>query len=229
MDKSFVGLLRNNRIVRGSLATVGALFLGALGSGLWDLVLKDVLSRLGNAVLSGISLVWGGYVDVLHGDIGKLEQDILILPFFTVLSVVVMFIPWMMIFQLLRELSKLNDSLDRSQQLGLREVPVPEWSRRLRTKVLGVLVPLSALTTLLFAVIAWQTLYTRGASNWAARSIEILAPHIAPQAQLELRSGLRRVDNAEKFYRLYGSLNSIAAQNGIVLPGFTPIGRGDGG
>ena len=66
MDKSFLDLLRRNGFVRSVLAVAAVLVLGALGSGLWELLLKDLFLGLGNVTLSLISLLWGGYVDLLH-------------------------------------------------------------------------------------------------------------------------------------------------------------------
>jgi hypothetical protein len=67
--------------------------------------------------------------------------------------------------------------------------------------------------------------YTRGASTFVERSIEILAPTIPPDKILQLRARYRSVDSAQKFYELHDELHAIAKEKNATLPKFTPIKR----
>jgi len=226
MDKSFLDLLRRNGFVRSVLAVAAVLVLGALGSGLWELLLKDLFLGLGNVTLSLISLLWGGYVDLLHQNIGKLENDLLTLPVYAFVVTALVVTPWFLIRYLIRELSKLEARLQKKEEDESRnDPPISERLRRLRKKVLRVLVPLAAVTTMMFLVLNWQQLYTREAGKWAARSIEIIAPSVAIDERTRLISELRRVETAKQFFALRQALNEHASRAGIKLPKFTPIGE----
>jgi hypothetical protein len=67
--------------------------------------------------------------------------------------------------------------------------------------------------------------YTRNASTFVERSIEILAPTIPQDKVLDLRSKYRSVDNAQKFYQLHDELRALAEDKGVKLPRFNPIKR----
>lgn len=226
MDKSFLDLLRRNGFARSVLAVTATLVLGALGSGLWELLLKDLFIGLGNITLSLISLLWGGYVDLLHQNIGKLENDLLVVPIYALVVAAVVVTPWVLIRYLMRELSKLEARLQKREEDESRnDPPISERIGRLRKKVLRVLVPLAALATMMFLILTWQLLYTRAAGGWAARSIEIIAPYVTLDERTRLISELRRVESAKQFFALRQALNEHAGRAGIKLPKFTPIGE----
>lgn len=222
-----------NRIIRIAWSIAGLILVGALGSGLWDLFLKDAFLELGNLTLTFIVSLWGGYVDVLHRSIGKLHHDLLIVPLFALFIVAGLLIPWAMIWKLLSMISQLRERIflrlreESNSQFSLTEkdIPLTEEVQHLRTRTILFLVPFSVSITLLVAIMAWQLTYTRSASTWAEQSIEILAPYVTQQEHLKLRSDLRRVDNAEKFYFLHGTLRATANRNAVPLPSFMPIGE----
>jgi hypothetical protein len=82
MKSKTLEFIRNNRSAQAAVWVLGTIFLGALGSGLWELALRDIFTGLGNLTLRFISTIWGGYVDLLHKKVGKLSTDILSLPTF---------------------------------------------------------------------------------------------------------------------------------------------------
>lgn len=205
---------------------IGALFLGALGSGLWDLILRDIIVGLGNVTLTLISMVWGGYVDLLHQDIGKLHGDLLSIPVFTLLIVFQLFVPWIITMGALRYLSQQHKNITegkKSKPLSKEELLMQvNFYRKI---ILRALVPLVVIVTILFPVLAWQITYTRNAANWGERSIEILLPYVTAEEHNKLRSDLRAIENAEQFYALERQLLDTAAKASIKLPPFTVIGK----
>jgi hypothetical protein len=75
------------------------------------------------------------------------------------------------------------------------------------------------------AVFLVGNLYTREASTFVERSIEILTPNIPPDRVLQLRAKYRSVDSAQKFYDLHDELQTIAKEKNVTLPKFTVIKR----
>ncbi len=177
MNSSLLDLLRRNGLFRSVLAVAATLILGALGSGLWELLLKDLFVGLGNITLSLIGWLWSGYIDVLHKNIGEMDGDLLALPVFAFTIVTVVGMPWFLIWKLMHMVAKIesriqNKDIDHSDD----DFPVSEHLLRIRKKIFRLLFPLAALTTALFLILNWQLLYTRDAGSWTLRSIEIIAP-----------------------------------------------------
>ena len=226
MDQSLLNLLRRNGLFRSVLAVAATLILGALGSGLWELLLKDLFIGLGNITLSSIALLWGGYVDILHKNIGRMDSDLLTLSVYVIVVILIVFAPWLLIQKLMSMVSKLETLLQNTEaeQSG-NDLPLPDLIGRIRKKIFRLLVPMAAFATAMFLIVNWQILYTREAGKWAERSIEILAPYTTVEERIRLISSLRQVESAKQFFALRHTLNAHANRAGIQLPKFTPLGE----
>ncbi|HEU0174972.1 MAG TPA: hypothetical protein VFV58_12000 [Blastocatellia bacterium] len=98
--------------------------------------------------------------------------------------------------------------------------------RAKRVKWFGYSVAVAAVfCTLFFASAFVGELYTRDASVFIERSIEILSPTLPPEKILQLRAKYRSVDSAQKFYELHDELQTIAKEKNVTLPKFTVIKR----
>jgi len=214
------------RRIRPALTVFGALLIGALGSGLWELFLRDLLLALGNSVLSLVARIWGGYVDVLHQQIGNSHPDLLVVPIFAIVVFGVLMTPWFLLAKVIRLLGDAERAIAGEGRRSRRtEEQATATLRRLKRHVFRVLIPLSVLVTATFSVQIWHTSYTRNAANWVSRSIEILAPNLTPERVLRFRSDLRQVNTAKQFFKLEDELRNTAKDSSIELPSFQAIGR----
>jgi hypothetical protein len=226
MNSSLLDMLRRNGLSRSVLAVTATLILGALGSGLWELLLKDLFVGLGNITLSFIAWLWTGYVDILHKNIGSADGDLLTLPVYAITVVTFVITPWLLIHKLMRMITKLeihiqNPEIDDPDS----DIPVSERLLSIRKRIFRKLFPLAALTTALFLILNWQLLYTREAGTWAQRTIEIIAPYVTIEERTRLISELRQVESAKQYFALRQSLVSHASRANIKLPKFTPLGE----
>lgn len=217
--------IKSNRVVRVVGAILGTLILGALGSGLWELLVRDVIVGLGNITLSLISSVWGGYVDLLHRDIGKLRSDLLVAPIFIVFMLVLIAGPLFYVLLFLRRNSRLikDASEDGDDHQPMTREQFLERMKAIRRTIFRQMFPMTIVIAFLYSVLFWQIAYTRNAGVWAERSIEILLPHVSTQEHDKLRSDLRAVEGAQQFYSLEGRLRELAKTASITLPPFTVI------
>ena len=224
MESNKFELIRNDRRIHIAVGIVGTLFLGALGSGLWELVLRDVFIWAGNITLTFISSIWGGYVEQLHRNIGKLHQDLLTIPLFAIAIALIIFGPWVMIWRLFGRTARLKNHIAISD---LKKTITPEQRTEqinaIQKAIWRRLVPMIAISTVFYAILTWQTIYKRDAANWAERSTEILLPYVTAQEYMKLRSDLRAIEDAEHFYKLEKQLQDFAAKASIKLPVFTVI------
>ena len=150
-------------------AIVAALVLGALGSGLWEVALREPFFAVGNWTLSLISHFWSGYLDVLHRDVGKLYTDYLVVPIFAL--VVSGFIAGLISITsfLHRRVSRLREDIAAKEEPAVSVEDMLQRVARLENVIRYGLWPLVAAYALMYALVAWQTSYMRSASNWAER------------------------------------------------------------
>ena len=226
MKSKTLEFIRNNRSAQATVWVLGTIFLGALGSGLLEIALRDIFTGLRNLTLMLISTFWGGYVDLLHKSVGKLNTDLLSLPTFAMVTGLVLFGPWFLIIHLLKRISRLKNHLTKKAD---EEVPTPEELlneiNSMRKRVFQLLIPLMVFTTLFYAISFWQLGYTRNAGNWAEQSIEILRPYMSEGEYVKFRSDLRAVSTADQFYKLETKLREAARKSSTELPEFTVIRR----
>ena len=203
-------------------AVFGTIILGAVGSGLWDLVLSDIILWIGEAVLTLFSRISAGYLDLLYKDVGKgplyplvREPLVVVFSFLVALPAVFVLITW-------TKLKKLK------QQIGDDKSEKPEISPEDKLKTvdrffkIGVL-PYFCVVTVFFILQVWQALYTHSASSYLERSLDIVAPHIAAHELQVLVARYRSIDSASEFSKLKIALETIASENNAKLPEFEPI------
>lgn len=225
MNQTFIEYIKGNRVVRGILTLVATLFLGALGSGLWELILKDIFLGIGNQTLTLLSSLWSGYLDTLYQNVGKLQSDVLLIPIFSFFVGAGVLGPLYATQYLWRELASLERKASNSDRPDPTNILSIEQSiARVRRKIIRILLPLALVASAIFLVMTWQTLYTREASNWAERSIEIVAPHLKDDEHARLRASLRLISTAKEFSALRLALLSHAKEAGIELPEFKAVG-----
>lgn len=225
MNQPIFEFIARNKNVRTVLTLVATLLLGALGSGLWELFLRNIFLGIGNWTLTLISSLWVGYLDDLYSSVGKLHTDVLLNPIFSFFAATGILGPLFLTLYFWREVSSLEQ---RQSNVGRAKAgsseAVSEGISRIRRKILRVLLPVALSTSFMFLLMTWQSLYTREASNWSERSIEIVSPYIALDDRVRLRSDLRLVTNAKSFFALRNVLLAHAKRAAIELPKFDPVG-----
>jgi len=199
--------------------------IGALGSGLWEIVLRDIFFATGAAVLGAIASVWGGYVDFLHRGIGKLHTDLLVIPIFSFFVAGLLVAPLALIAYLRKRIARIEDRLLRPpSRESIDEQEVRKQIVKVRRMLYWMLTPLVLAFMVLLLIQVWQVQYTRNASTWSERSIEILAPSIGIEEVAKLRAQLRAVETAGDFYAFEGKLRAHSSKHAVRLPKFTSIG-----
>lgn len=198
---------------RAVLGFIGLLVVGALGNGVWEWFLRDVVLWVANSSLRAVSLVWSGYVDALHRGIGStLSTDLLV----SALAMTFwLLLPWsaVAVAHYVHQVEKGNPYPRPPRLFGHQGLGRARWLTVVAILFVGVA----------FMAIV-QSDYRRRAAIWAERSIEIVAPNITERERLQLRAELRAVGSGLEFYRLYDHLRSLQPAAGLRLPPFEPIG-----
>ncbi|WP_210545417.1 hypothetical protein [Rhodoferax sp. PAMC 29310] len=220
-----IDILKGSKAGRTARTVVTTLFLGALGSGLWEFFLKDAFLAVGNMTLTLISSLWGGYVDYLYRDIGKLHTDLLQVPLFSLIEIIFIAGPLYLTFTLWRDVGTLEKNQSGAKPTAVESLEtISQGIGRIRRKILRQLLPFTLSASFIFLLTTWQILYTRETSNWSERAIEIISPYISMDDRVRLRSDLRSITNEKSFLLLRTKLLGHAKRAAVDLPKFTPIG-----
>lgn len=208
------------RVLRATGWVSATIFLGAIGSGLWERLLRPFTDRCAHAFLSAIARIFHGYVDVLHRNIGQAYPDSLsALPYFLIQGFIILgpvaIASIVLLINLFERHAIRKDDEDEET-----------WKRRGQRRVRGLLsfcILVALLNTAVYGTIALEELYARRACNYIERSIDILAPELTAQELLRLRAEYRAVDSAEAFYALHHHLRALSDAKGTAIPYFDPI------
>ena len=219
---------RSSKTFRAVSVISGTIFLGALGSGLWEKIFRPVSESFTNAILSLFAVLFHGYVDMLHRDIGKAYHDTMSLVPYNVLLTFALLFPvatatygYLLTRRIQHEIAEgEEDEQEDDEDLRAR---LAQRVRRMRQIVLLGAVPLAIVNLVFYSATALQDLYTRKACNYVERSIDILAPELSPAEVLKLRAQYRSVGSAAAFYELDTHMRALARAKNITLPEFQPI------
>lgn len=217
--------MRQNKFFKGAVYVAITIFLGAVGSGFWEMFLRDALIYFVNASLSAIVLIWSGYVEILHKNIGRSSDGMLVGPIFLATNFVVFATPWFLLSYLKKKIKRFDDRIQRAKG-GVdstsisHEVFVSNIKKQIR-----IIIPILAVTTMSALITGGQTLYAREAGLWATHSIEIISPYISAEMRVRLISDFRQIQSAKSFYDIRRELLSHANAAGVNLPKFSALGE----
>jgi hypothetical protein len=72
--------MEEKTILKKTKTLFGVIIIGAIGSGLWDLLLKSLIFDLSNLFIKTATLIYSGYVDYLYDSVGANGEGILFIP-----------------------------------------------------------------------------------------------------------------------------------------------------
>jgi hypothetical protein len=239
--------LKNKRYAKGFLALLGAILLGALGSGLWELVLKGLMNSSRDVLLNLVSFGLHSIKDITYSQIarGFHEEASMNLLLFTVTIIILLglFLSLFGIVSLrilirkqeaiLLELDSLKQVEDQSKQPTKVKSQVPNSSvddirklvnrlsfKRLKVPayILYVIVVLTFSATIADYV---RFSYVNSAITHFQQVFTIAAPFMDDPQRREVMSSYAQIRNREDYVLIVQRLESIATQNGQRIPAFS--------
>ncbi|ARP40029.1 hypothetical protein K08M4_33520 [Vibrio syngnathi] len=192
----------------------GVIFLGALGSGFWEYFLKDFCIKVLDLTVTAASYLFSGFADSLYSNIGNGVGGFL--PIFTPVIIMVMMIlfPWVFTMKL----------YSVTKQMNVRTKKVDNDKLLKKIRFFKIATPLlSLLITLMYGHMLFESVYQYKTVHYIERTLEIVRPSVTPQEFLLLRSEYRQINSLEKFEDFYFKVSSVAKENSIELPQFSPL------
>lgn len=214
------------------------IFLGSLGSGLWELFLKDLLFNFGNIFVIILSNLFSGYIDSLYENVGARGNGIVVLP--ASLALVLMcFTPAILFIVAKTQIDKLIDLYkklptdSRVENEKLLTEKVNESHRLFRNKDAAVknlrrikffFLISSVLTGLIYMNTSITIFSEYKAHSVVERRLEILRPYIEEENFYQLRSDFRLINNVGTLQRIIDKTETIAVNNNLKMPEFSLYG-----
>lgn len=196
----------------------GALIIGALGSGLWDLFLKGVFIFLGNSFINLISLFYSGYIDLIYSHVGGGYDFLVVLPTLLLFLFVILFGVFFLFFYHFRVRRIINGTYESSK------------NRVGQTRYIKIMTnPFTVWVIMFTAIILYSDLLIKGATSYTActtieRNMDIIKPYVSEHEFNLLRSEYRLVNDKTKFKNLVTKINKVADTRHIELPGKVFLG-----
>ncbi|MBA6291523.1 hypothetical protein H4J58_00160 [Colwellia sp. MB3u-70] len=203
-----------------SLLTI--IFIGALGSGLWDLFLKDSLFYLGGVLVNLISTFYDGYFDYLYADVGKQRDFIIYIPGITIF-VLIIFSPWIVNFRLKKVFRYIELDETKEDTISAKKSFIDSVIDNPLKFRIAVLLVFSLLSVLYTSTLI-SSLSTNKAVSVVQQNLEITRPYISENEYLHLVSKFRLVDDQAKLQNLLNEIEKIATKQKIQLPEFSLYG-----
>jgi hypothetical protein len=216
---------KERRLLKIIVAILVTILLGAIGSGLWERLLSSFVDKIAFYIMSVLASTFHGYVDYIHGDIGKgLSGRFVLLSPLAILMFFITF-PWLLILYYYRMLEstlrEISDQKENRPPSTEDEIKIKIQGRK--KKIARLMIPLACVSSILYISELIETTYTYKAALFVDRSIEILAPYVSSKDVVSLRSEYRSIDSADKFYTLEEKLRAHAKSSNITLPKFKSI------
>ena len=183
------------------------ILLGAIGSGFWDLFLKDFFEYVLNLLVVIADKIFIGYADSLYDDVGRGQTIHLLTITPIILISIIIIAPWIFTFRLFFPYVDEDKTLIETSTKAM--------------KYISLIAAISILV--LYGSVFFDSAYTLKTANYIEQSIEIIRPAIDDKKHILLRSKYRSIDTFDEFKSLYLELQEIANTADKKLPDFSPL------
>ncbi len=200
------------KIIAGVIVTI---FLGAIGSGVWEKFLSPFLESISRKSIELVSSIYTGYLDSIYKssayDVPNVYQQKV-----AALLLIIVGVYW--VVAMLREYN-----LWKILSHRLEENTAPITSKMYRKFFRLYFLGLGLLLLTLGMFLISKADYIQKTIKYSYQSMDILHPYIGNQKYLYLKSEYHQVTTAEDFLRFNEKIISYAKLNGAKLPEFDAI------
>ena len=192
------------------------LILGAIGSGLWELIFRGIILQAAELFATGISFVWHGYFDFLYSDVGAQRTDLASLPGMLILILVVL-LPYIYYRRFNSEIDELQHYDETTYSLS------SEQAQREKEKIKYYLIPLTILSFVYMGTLV-KVINNKFAVDDMTRWLDISRPYLEERQYFLLISEFRRVESRSDYQNLADNLRKLMKDSEIELPQLRAFG-----
>lgn len=192
------------------------LILGAIGSGLWELIFRGIILQAAELFATGMSFVWHGYFDFLYSDVGAQRTDLASLPGMLILILVVL-LPYIYYRRFNSEIDELQHYDETTYSLS------SEQAQREKEKIKYYLIPLTILSFVYMGTLV-KVINNKFAVDDMTRWLDISRPYLEERQYFLLISEFRRVESRSDYQNLADNLRKLMKDSEIELPQLRAFG-----
>jgi hypothetical protein len=192
------------KLLKWTLWGLGTILLGALGSGFWDLFLRNAFIAIGHGILTLITLGMSSVRDSFYVEIAKGRTDRVGLYLMTFTFVFLGFLA-----------GKL------ARPMTVSDAPGSDMSVAQHRFLRRFTVFLLLLLTSILAFRSLSITYTTGAVDHFEQSFAICLPFMSPQERDDVRSRFARIRTKSDYVAVLSMLEQKARQNNLEVPKFS--------
>lgn len=225
--------IKNNPKLKWLLGIIGVIILGAIGSGVWQIVGDPIFNFIVNITIDGMNIFIKNYKDELYSgaSLGLHEQAsdntfsllMLLLPASIFLY---SFRSWLNISKsnMEEELAKIDSTSSYAKDKLI--VKLASEKNLLEKKIRMTLKALFLLTIMLL-IIGINTVVEISFKNriiiYVEATLDRLSPYLDKNIVVQYRAEFREVDKAEKYYVLYGKLERELKKHNLPSRSVSPL------
>jgi hypothetical protein len=216
-DKNSSLSMNRKKKLEWFLGILGVIILGALGSGLWNVVFAPLGSALTRGFLSLVTLGVEAAKDSVYDKaaIGFSEK--------TSQEVVAVFVEMIMSIPVVIAVAEWRIRCYKKPTLAdVTLAGNAASSSRRRRRIENALIVLMFLVASVFFVQCLLTFYTNSVTGNFHRTLAVVAPHISSEQRVYYAARFARVHTRKEFVALFAELNALAEQNGEKRSDFSP-------
>ena len=213
--------MSSSKIISSTKWVLGTVFLGALGSGMWDLFISDLFTWLGLTSLELASSIFSGFRDTLYEQVSDgAIVSFLKLPA-TLVAIALVMLP--MILLLWNIINYVLATFDENEEEKENEQTVSNGQNSRSFTIRKLMISMMAIVVCAYVFVAFRYMYTAKAANFVEKSVDILAPHISVEKRLTLVATFKSVKDSEDYLHIYSELRELEKEHQVILPEFDPI------
>jgi len=201
--------------LRNMLALLGALVIGALGSGLWDVLFKPIFVWIGSILLNVATLGIQSLIDEIYMEVarGSYERasDAVHQTIVVIFGCAMIGVPLIALLVV-----RAADGDEQDDWSALQE----DRRRKLRTVVLAALIVESLGAGILLVGVA-RLSYIIRASNYLEQCERVVAPALTPDQRVLIASRVAQIQSKQDFIKIVEELRRTARTNNLILPEFS--------
>ncbi len=203
--------MKLNKTLKYSLGVIGTLFLGAIGNGLWEGILKPVFHFVGIWTIELMSHIFLNYKDNIY----KKASD----GFHEFPSLFVMLILILVLVMLYQRLITHHPHVKDKKSKW--DIAISNFIKSKKGYYFTCFISIFAIAFLYIFIVEYS--YVNQIITYSEKSISIVSPYVDEHERLVLKSEFSSIKNAEDFYVFKKNLESIAQNNNLELGEFSPF------
>lgn len=201
--------MKNNKLAYITLGIFGSILIGALGSGVWEYLLKPFFSHSINFILDVSTLGMDKFKNSIYEEVSKGFSEKNSISTYSFITMIYLGFLFMMILILFRKIKNKKINLDEEDN-------APKELNNSYQKLIRRFYILSSLSILLFMIIMVQNIklqYINTSIIYYKQLLNIVAPYISEQEIKIYNSKFSLIKNKEEYEKLVDELYDISYDN----------------